>query len=696
MYKKAIIVILACMLLLSGCKGNDVTSTPDSSQDSLVSSDLQTGDDTSSDDTSSDEDDEFIDIGSDDESEDDEFIDFDSDEKSEDNSFEEDTDSEEDEDFIDIGFEDEESEDNSSDDNASLNNDSSKDNTSSKNDESSKNNSSKDNASSKNEESSKNNSSKDDVASKNNSSKDDTSSKDEDKGSEDDEFIDLEDPDDGTLGDDIFDMDFDLSDDDLDFSGSEEDEFVLKGPDFRPTGNTAALMSNLKGGADAEAEKLRNEILNSATDIKPKDSRFTFYISEKNGDDDNDGTTPETAWKTTDALQLNMYKVGNGSTVLFERGGLYRVNTAVQLKSGVSYGAYGKGEKPMLTSSTKNYANELLWKPSHKKYVWMCDIKHYIDIGNIVFEHGKQTGTKQSKLANLSKNFDFYSDEANGVCYLYLNTGNPGVMFKSIDLCPRVMVMSAIGKVEDIVIDNLCMKYSGAFGVSVNGTAKNMKITNCEIGFMGGSYMPHSAGSRYGNGIEFYGNAIDCLVQNNWVYQVYDAGITHQGDEAEMKNITFDKNLIEYCTWSIEVWNTDEDGNDSEDDNIEIYEDLFYTNNIMRFAGLGWAQQRHVNEYDSHINCWNNLQKTLKNMQISGNIFDTAAVNLIHWRYDEKNWGSAEEQQGVTISGNTYYQSYEGIAHWGKHDLTASDQATLEDAIKVFDSNPTKIGWIGK
>lgn len=568
MLKKAIVILLVCMLLLSGCTGDKVTSTTNSSQDTSVSSDIQSSDDSSS-----------------------------------------------------------------------------------------------------------------------NMSSEDNSSSEDAVSSQDEELIDLEESDDGTLGDSIFDMDFDFSDEDFNFDFDEE-EFVLAGEDLRPTGNTAKLLNDIKGGADAEAEKLRSSILKNSQDLKPKDSRFTFYISEKNGDDDNDGTSPATAWKTPDAILVNSYKVSSGATILFERGGYYRVNTSVPLKSGVSYGAYGTGAKPVLTASIKNYANELLWTPSHKKYVWMCEIKNNIDIGNIIFEHGEKTGIKQSKLANLSKNFHFFSDEGNGKLYMYLNTGNPGVVFKSIDLCPRVLIMSGVGKVSDVVIDNLCLKYSGAFGVSINGTAQNIKISNCEIGWIGGSFMPHSAGSRYGNGIEFYGSTINCLVQNNWVYQVYDAGISHQGVEAIMKNITFDKNLIEFCTWSIEVWNTDEDGNDNEDDNYEVYEDLFYTNNIMRFAGMGWAQQRFVTEYDSHFNCWNYLQKTLENMKISGNIFDTAAVNLIHWK-------SGEKQPGVTISGNTYYQSFEGVAKWENSSLIAKNQATLEEAIKVFDTNPVKIQWIG-
>ncbi len=470
--------------------------------------------------------------------------------------------------------------------------------------------------------------------------------------------------------------DFDFGDLDFDFSIDEEEEEELAGEDIRPKGNTSVLMNPIKGGADAKAEKLRNEILKNTNDVKPKDKKFVFYISEKNGDDDNDGTSPETAWKTTDALSLNMYKISYGATILFERGGMYRVRSSVQLKSGVTYGAYGKGEKPMICGSLKNYANEMLWRPSTKKYVWYTDTPHYMDIGNIVFEHGKYTGFKKNKLANLTKNFYFYCDDNNGRTYLYYDKGNPGKLFKSMELCQRIHLMHAVNAV-DVTIDNIALRYSGSFGISFSWSAKNVKVTNCDIGWIGGSYMPNSGGSRYGNGIEFYNSAVDVLVENCWVYQVYDAGITNQGNAGnDMINVTFKENLVEYCTWNIETWN---DG---------VYKDQFFTDNILRFAGYGWGNQRDVREYDSNINCWNNNYATLENMQIKGNIFDCANGNLIHWK-------SGEEQKGVTFSGNTWYQNMSGIAAWKADRLQAENQAEMEAIIKQIDANPIKVQWIG-
>lgn len=479
-----------------------------------------------------------------------------------------------------------------------------------------------------------------------------------------------------TLGNINFDFGSDDLDLNFDFVETAKTDDSLAGPDIRPTGNTSIIMNPLSGGADAEAAKLRNAITENSNNIKPTDSKFTFYISEKNGNDNNFGNSPSQAWKTVDALMLNMYKISSGATILFERGGLYRVTNSITLKSGVTYGSYGTGEKPVLYASQKNYANELLWSPSAKKYVWMCDINKFVDIGNIVINHGENVGLKMAKLPNLTKNYQFYSDENNGKLYMYLDKGNPGKLFKDIELCAKVHIFSGRGTTINVVIDNLCLKYSGAHGISFSGNAKNITITNCEIGWIGGSYI-NTAGGRYGNGVEFYYGAENILVENNWVYQVYDAGISNQGTTGTQNNITFNKNLIEYCTWSIEVWN-------------DKFDDLYYTNNIMRFAGNGWGNQRPNKEYDSHFCCWRNYFEGLTNMQITGNIFDCGAIGLIYWN-------SGKPQEGLTLANNTYYQKASGahIAAWIDGYRDADSQSSFEAVIKSMDSAPAKIKWLG-
>ena len=51
----------------------------------------------------------------------------------------------------------------------------------------------------------------------------------------------------------------------------------------------------------------------------------------------------------------------------------------------------------------------------------------------------------------------------------------------------------------------------------------------------------------------------DFTVDHCYVYQIYDAGLTHQfkgdnGSPVPMVNVTYTDNLIEYCTYSIEYF----------------------------------------------------------------------------------------------------------------------------------------------
>lgn len=75
-----------------------------------------------------------------------------------------------------------------------------------------------------------------------------------------------------------------------------------------------------------------------------------YYVSNQ-GDDGNDGLSPETAWATLD--RVNQAPLEYGDAVFFERGGVWR-NTTVETKEGVTYSAYGEGAKPRICASPGN------------------------------------------------------------------------------------------------------------------------------------------------------------------------------------------------------------------------------------------------------------------------------------------------------------------------------------------------------
>ena len=66
--------------------------------------------------------------------------------------------------------------------------------------------------------------------------------------------------------------------------------------------NSAQRLTPMTGGSDAEAEILRQNILNTKDELVI--TGVTYYVSP-NGNDDNDGKSPETAWQTIDAVVHN-------------------------------------------------------------------------------------------------------------------------------------------------------------------------------------------------------------------------------------------------------------------------------------------------------------------------------------------------------------------------------------------------------
>ena len=164
-----------------------------------------------------------------------------------------------------------------------------------------------------------------------------------------------------------------------------------------------------------------------------------------------------------------------------------------------------------------------------------------------------------------------------GELYLRCDAGNPGEVFDSIEALTR-RHMFFVKNNENVTIENLCIKYVGTHAISASST-RGLTVIGCEIGWIGGAiqhyfgtdpnYPEGRRGSvtRYGNGVEIYGSCDNYTVKNCYIYQVYDAAITHQittnGKKFELKNIKYAGNLVENCVYSIEYFldqNMGEDG----------------------------------------------------------------------------------------------------------------------------------------
>ncbi|MBQ9116601.1 MAG: hypothetical protein IJY04_06220 [Clostridia bacterium] len=440
----------------------------------------------------------------------------------------------------------------------------------------------------------------------------------------------------------------------------------------------------------------RSMIINSADRLEISGAKY--YVSEK-GDDGNDGLSPDTPWRTR--ARVSAAELNPGDAVLFRRGDTFR--GWVQTRSGVTYGAYGRGAKPKLYGWDKCLADPALWVLEYpEQNIWRMTEK-ILDPGTLVFNHGEEHSIKlipsyingkfvcrndESKLFDMReemvRDLDIYwyfediltttpskgenfpipemGEKSLGTLYLRCDRGNPGEIFKSIEALPR-RAMFRVGSNSDVHIDNICMKYIGLHAVAAGGECvKGLKVTNCEIGWIGGT-IQHYLGTdpnypqggrgtvtRFGNGIEIYGGCKDYLVSDCYIYQVYDAGITHQvttwGKKRVMSDITYRNNLVEYCVYSIEYFLEMNDG-----DRESYMENIEMSDNILRFSGYGWGQQRHNTDTPAHIKGWSYTNKA-SSYVIRNNIFDRAAYRMLHL--------VAEEQSSCPVMKDNMYIQFEG------------------------------------
>lgn len=450
---------------------------------------------------------------------------------------------------------------------------------------------------------------------------------------------------------------------------------------------------------DFLAENLKNEILNERDEITITGT--AYYVSE-NGSDNNDGLTFKTPIKTIDKVNSLDLKPGDG--VFFKRGDLFRGQ--ISSKPGVTYAAYGTGIKPRLYGSPEDGADPAKWTlVEGTNNIWKFH-RNFIDIGVIVFNHGEESSIKKlpsyvdgkfvlkadrktpfNLAVHMDKDLSHFSecdtvlnedtftpDVRNVLCvgnlYLRCDRGNPGDVFKSIEFAPLGAVVR-IGRNDGVTVDNLCLKYCN-FGVS-GGTQKNLTIRNCEIGWIGGCLQGYSTkeGSigdcwRFGNGIEIYGGCDNFIVDHNYVYQCYDAGVTHQlsaggTNDCKQKNVAYTNNLIEYCIYNYEYFL----GKASAVECVRFQQNILVKNNIMRYAGFGFGEQRpSPDNYfpAAHIKGWDHDNNLDENYVVEGNIFDRARNMMFHC--------CAVKSQYLPVFKNNIYIQYDNqfpatFARWG-------------------------------
>lgn len=369
----------------------------------------------------------------------------------------------------------------------------------------------------------------------------------------------------------------------------------------------------------------------------------TYYVSNSEGDDKNDGLTPETPIKTMEKLaELPLVEK---DTVRFKCGDLWR-GVNIDAIAGVTYSSYGEGEKPTFYGSKQNYAQASEWQSSGYLNIWVST-DQLGNIGSLSFNNDSEMAvyvhTEETNPGVLSTNGEFCYDWDNDKVYLYCDKGNPGEVYESIEALTENRIMYIY---SGNTVENIKMKYAN-YGVQC-WTGEDITVRNLDISYCGGTCAEN--GIRAGNAIEFWYNLENIVIENNVISNMYDTGITCQwaGDvstDIVMKDIYVRNNHITKCHWSTEFWIY------AQGIGQGVIENLNITNNYFGKAGEGWStKQRNLtvaNQYPYHIHGMSYDNYSYLDIKIIGNTFDCSQGALFSFQY-----------QGYVpyLEGNTYIQ----------------------------------------
>ncbi len=380
----------------------------------------------------------------------------------------------------------------------------------------------------------------------------------------------------------------------------------------------AAQKSAVYQKYDKEIDKRVKAIKEHKTDIETVGT--VYYVSSSTGNDDNDGLSPETAWKTCKRVNedpngviYDGVKKNGGATVLFKRGDTWKRDGIGLWYPNMVYSTYGTGAKPVFDFSLADAADPAKWtlkkgtkniwiykdkvpflgsltlnnKFSADNYVGYYDYrtkKWYESCPNGHYKDDKYCcNYKKKKYLNINKlpsNSFFvdvrpskkYLDKTSGDLYVYdceqmgtlyfnCKKGNPGKVYKSIQLCQGWGLSFG----NNCVIDDLVVKNTGnqAIANMVDENAKGCTLQNCEVYFCGDTYISFSNSEHRGMvGGECSGfHGPGARYYNNYFYGSREGGFTVElgwtgaltGENKNLGDVRANGNVFDKCDGGIGV-----------------------------------------------------------------------------------------------------------------------------------------------
>lgn len=490
--------------------------------------------------------------------------------------------------------------------------------------------------------------------------------------------------------------------------GNENGEFVIPKDLMTEEGYRTALKDLLAGEnfitaddaylskVNTLGDKLEEMIRYNTEDVS--DIKGTTYYVSNEGDDKNDGKTPETAWATLEKLdKFAAFK--EGDAVLFRRGDTFRGN--IFARSGVTYAAYGEGHKPKLYASVdgKTYGE---WKETDTKNVWVLEEKILTkDINCVVFGYDNDApyATKEFSIKKLNRNLEFCFQGASAddgridyKLYLYCDEGNPNDVYDIIEISLQEDMFEMAPYAKDITIRNLEIVFGSNPYFFTGG--KNIVMEYCVCGWMGGG--TDANGVRLGGGAGAWLECDNLVYDHCYFYQQFDSGVTPQYDYEDktpsiFKNFITTDCLFETTEYTLEYFNTQENTLENR------FENMYFGYNFCREGGAGFGTKASQSAY---IKSWGH-ENTCINSTIEYNVFDRATSYTLQINgFEQKATGNVLSYKFIPKMQNNIYLQIKNkkFAEINKVDYKFNEQAYNDlkslgvetGALYVFTEKETK------
>ncbi len=350
----------------------------------------------------------------------------------------------------------------------------------------------------------------------------------------------------------------------------------------------------------------------------------TYYISVSGSS--SDGTDINNPMSLSVA-KLKTYN--SGDKILLKKGDIFYDNLNFNINAmkskPVLISSYGQGENPIISNAKVIYEANVWEKYNNDIYrVDLTDTSNFsglkqtnddsCNVGFVYVDDNKIYGNRKKSLNELTNIYDFYCD---GVYFYIKINDNPYNVLGKISLSTKGDLLSVS---NNTVISNITFEFSSSHAiVKKDYPLCNVNINNCIFNNIGGGYQNGNSDTnaiRYGNAIELWLGSSNITIENNLIRNVYDAGVTLQGDDEKWEDIVIRNNIIIETCYSFELWGS---GKSNGMKNVDIY------NNISINQGKGWGQKVRDNQYNS--------------------------ANYVFYSFGEN------AKMGITIHDNRYYNS---------------------------------------